>query len=234
MANKYNHFALEQLEKKLLAMLDDVDYRVTHHGVPMNPMMAEINGTLTLEGLAREIQEAGQAYRGRLVMNRFRLAPYDAAEPLMIDDDKPSQAARDFVSQISALVKQGKVIKMAEFLKYKSVFEKNPKWQGARFYPAPDDIKKMVVGDDESLSDGRRPNGWPTAEDEEFVLVTLKSLVKHSFVVASDADRYEAIMREHPEFAKLYPARVRGSDARHYVALRNGTAIKKALSKKLK
>ena len=52
------------------------------------------------------------------------------------------------------------------------------------------------------------------------------------FVLAADADRYEEIVAAHPKWAEGMPARVRGSEARRFKAMRDGRELKSALAKK--
>lgn len=69
----------------------------------------------------------------------------------------------------------------------------------------------------------------PSKDDSKFLTHCLRQLRENGFVRASDADTYEEIAAKYP--GKVFPARVRGSEARRYVRLISGRALKAALNK---
>ena len=72
------------------------------------------------------------------------------------------------------------------------------------------------------------PNA-PSVEDEAFIQRCIRTLRNRGFVLASDADRYEEIAKKYPNAVPI--PRVRGSEARRYLALRDDP-VGKALKKK--
>lgn len=63
----------------------------------------------------------------------------------------------------------------------------------------------------------------PSREDEAFCAACRKQLLSAGFVLAADADTYEAISKKYP--GTIFPARVRGSEARRWVALHRDDAV---------
>lgn len=69
---------------------------------------------------------------------------------------------------------------------------------------------------------GVAPNA-PSREDEAFMALCCRQLLTRGFVLAADADTYEAIAKKYPDYA--HPARVRGSEARRWIALHDPKLI---------
>lgn len=87
------------------------------------------------------------------------------------------------------------------------------------------DAAPVVRGDTISIYE---PKPDPTAnapsrEDENFMALCRKQLLSQGFVRAADADTYEAIAKKYPSHA--HPARVRGSEARRWIALHAADAV---------
>lgn len=82
---------------------------------------------------------------------------------------------------------------------------------------------------------GVEPNA-PSREDEAFMNACKKQLRTCGYVLARDADMYEQIAKKYPDYA--HPARVRGSEARRWIALHDpgivATAALKSMRRTLK
>lgn len=71
----------------------------------------------------------------------------------------------------------------------------------------------------------------PSIEDQEFMSMCLRSLRENGYVKAADADVYENITKEYPN---IHPRKVRGAEARRYLYIKSGEALKSALKKNIK
>lgn len=72
----------------------------------------------------------------------------------------------------------------------------------------------------------------PSKEDEKFLSECLCHLKKHGFVLAADADTYEKIAAAYP--GRVHPERVRGAEAKRWLAMQRPDYIVKAANKTFK
>lgn len=89
----------------------------------------------------------------------------------------------------------------------------------------------VVRGDTISIFQPKEvaPNA-PSIEDHAFLTQCLKQLRERGFVLAADADTYEKIAKAYP--GAVFPTRVRGSEARRYLELRDPQIVAKAIKKR--
>lgn len=73
------------------------------------------------------------------------------------------------------------------------------------------------------------PNA-PSIEDERFLADCRQHLLKHGFVRAADADTYEEIAKRYP--GAVHPPRVRGAEARRYLAMRDPDFVSRKIKLK--
>ncbi len=70
----------------------------------------------------------------------------------------------------------------------------------------------------------------PSIEDQKFLGQCRRQLRKQGFVLAADADTYEEIAKAYP--GHVFPARVRGAEAKRFLSLCADDAVTKAISKR--
>lgn len=88
-----------------------------------------------------------------------------------------------------------------------------------------------VRGDTISIYAPAEPSAanMPSIEDERFLAQCRKQLLADGYVRASDADTYQEIAKKYPGF--VHPARVRGAEAKRWVALHERDAVTKKIKR---
>lgn len=71
------------------------------------------------------------------------------------------------------------------------------------------------------------PANAPSKEDELFLTACRKRLKEDGFVRAADADTYEEIAKKYPD--SVFPRRVRGSEAKKWLAMRADDVVSKRI-----
>lgn len=90
----------------------------------------------------------------------------------------------------------------------------------------------VVRGDTISIYEPPAPTApnSPSVEDERFLAACRKQLLALGYVRASDADTYQQIAQKYP--GTVFPARVRGAEAKRWVALHAPDAVTKRIKRK--
>jgi len=74
------------------------------------------------------------------------------------------------------------------------------------------------------------PANAPSVEDERFLAKCRLDLLTQGFVLARNADVYQEIAAKYP--GRVFPARIKGSEARDYIKSRNHDAVLQSIRKK--